>query len=57
MKAANITDASISASDLCEAVKTAITSSSFQLQGVTGTMTWDASGACNKEPQVVDIKK
>lgn len=57
MKAANITDASISASDLCEAVKTAITSSSFQLQGVTGTMTWDTSGACNKEPQVVDIKK
>lgn len=57
MKVANITDASISASDLCEAVKTAITSSSFQLQGVTGTMTWDASGACNKEPQVVDIKK
>lgn len=57
MKDANITDASISASDLCEAVKTAITSSSFQLQGVTGTMTWDASGACNKEPQVVDIKK
>lgn len=57
MKAANITDASISASDLCKAVKTAITSSSFQLQGVTGTMTWDASGACNKEPQVVDIKK
>ena len=57
MKAANITDASISASDLCEAVKTAITSSSFQLQVVTGTMTWDASGACNKEPQVVDIKK
>ena len=57
MTAANITDASISASDLCEAVKTAITSSSFQLQGVTGTMTWDASGACNKEPQVVDIKK
>lgn len=57
MKVANITDASIGASDLCEAVKTAITSSSFQLQGVTGTMTWDASGACNKEPQVVDIKK
>ncbi len=57
MKAANVTDASISASDLCEAVKTAITSSSFKLQGVTGTMTWDASGACNKEPQVVDIKK
>lgn len=57
MKVANITDASISASDLCEAVKTAIASSSFQLQGVTGTMTWDASGACNKEPQVVDIKK
>lgn len=57
MKVANITDASISASDLCEAVKTAITSSSFQLHGVTGTMTWDASGACNKEPQVVDIKK
>ena len=57
MTTANVTDANISASDLCEKVKAAITADSFKLAGVTGTMTWDASGACNKEPQIVQISK
>ncbi len=55
MKAANIDDASIEASDLCEKVKTAITADSFKLDGATGEMFWDASGACTKVPQIVAV--
>ena len=55
MKAADIKDANISASDLCEAVKKAITDPSFKLAGATGEMVWDASGACTKVPQIVAV--
>ncbi len=55
MKAANITDADIEPGDLCEAVKKAITDPSFKLDGATGVMTWDASGACTKVPQIVAV--
>lgn len=51
MKAAGVDDVTINPSDLCEMVKTAITSSDFSLTGATGTMTWDASGACQKSLQ------
>lgn len=57
MKAANINDTSISASDLCDAVVAAITDPSFKLNGATGEMVWDASGACTKVPQIVDLSK
>ena len=55
MKAAEIDDASIDCGDLCEAVKKAITAESFKLDGATGVMTWDASGACTKVPQIVEV--
>ncbi len=55
MKAANITDADIEPSELCEAVKAAITDASFKLNGATGEMKWDASGACTKVPQIVEV--
>lgn len=55
MKAANIESADISASDLCEAVKKAITADSFKLEGATGVMSWDATGACTKVPQIVAV--
>ncbi len=55
MKAANIDDASIEASELCEAVKKAITADSFKLDGATGEMSWDATGACTKVPQIVAV--
>ncbi len=57
MKAADVKDASISASDLCDAVVKALTDASFSYDGATGKMTWDASGACTKVPQVVTLKK
>ena len=55
IKAADVKDASISVSDLCEKVKATITAESFKYDGVTGSMTWDASGACEKEPIIVEV--
>ena len=57
MKAAGVNDVNISVSDLCETVKAAITAPSFTYHGATGVMSWDASGACAKVPQVVDLSK
>ncbi len=57
MKAADIKDANISVSDLCNKVRAAILDSSFKFSGVTGNMTWNENGAPNKEPIVVTVKK
>lgn len=53
MEQANITDASISASDLCDALKTAMTE--ISLEGVTGNITWDADGEPTKDPKAMKI--
>lgn len=55
MKVAGIDDANIEPSDLCEKVKAAITDASFKLDGATGVMSWDATGACTKVPQIVEV--
>jgi len=55
MKAAGIDDADIDPSDLCDKVVKAITDKSFSYKGVTGGMTWDASGACTKVPVIVEL--
>ena len=57
MKAAGVDSASISASDLCNKVKTAITDKSFTYTGTTGKMTWETNGACDKDPVIVDLSK
>ncbi len=57
MKAAGVDSASISASDLCNKVKAAITNKSFSYTGTTGKMTWETSGACDKDPVIVDLSK
>lgn len=55
-EAAGIT-ADMSASDVCEALKAAITDPSFSYDGLTGTgMTWDASGAVSKDPKGMIIE-
>ena len=56
MKAAGVDDPDISASDLCDKAVKAITDPSFSYAGVTGKMTWDVSGACNKEPVIVKLQ-
>ncbi len=57
MKAAGVNDVNISASDLCNLVVKEITAEGFTYAGVTGTMKWDASGACTKVPVIVEINK
>lgn len=53
MEKANITDASMSASDMCDLIKVAMTE--ITLDGVTGTTTWGADGEPTKAPQVMKI--
>lgn len=55
MKVADVKDAKISASDLCEVLKSTISGESFSFTSVTGHMTWDASGAPDKEPVIVEL--
>ena len=56
MLKANITDAKISASDLCDKVAAVLTGG-MEFEGTTGTMTWNADGAPNKVPTIVTVKK
>jgi branched-chain amino acid transport system substrate-binding protein len=46
--------ADMSASDICEAMKTAMTE--IEITGVTGTITWEADGEPNKEPKGMIIE-
>ncbi len=55
MDAAGVDDVKISASDLCDKIVEAITDDSFSYDGLTGEMTWDASGACTKVPVIVEL--
>lgn len=57
MQKAGINDVTISASDLCDKLIPAITADDFTYTGATGTMTWDASGACNKIPTIIELQK
>lgn len=57
MKSADVKDVNVSASDLCETLKKVFTSESFKYEGVTGDMTWNASGSCNKNAQIVTFTK
>ncbi len=53
LEEAGINDASMSASDICDKVKEAMTK--ITLDGVTGTTTWTADGEPTKAPQVMKI--
>lgn len=55
MKVAGVNDVTIDPSTLCETLKSTITADDFKYVGVTGEMTWDASGACTKAPQIVEL--
>ena len=57
MKKAGVKDVTISPDELCEILKTTITAKDFSFNGVTGKMTWDASGAPTKVPVIVDLSK
>ncbi len=55
MKAAGVNDVTIDPDTLCQKVVAAITADSFTYTGVTGSMTWDASGAATKVPVIVEL--
>ena len=47
----------MSASDICEKLKTGITAADFSYDGLTGTgMKWNANGEVSKSPKAVVIK-
>ena len=46
-------DASIDFASLTDILVSQITAEGFVVEGVTGTMTWDATGACTKVPVIV----
>ena len=54
MKAANVKDVKIPASDLCDILIKTFRSPAFSYKGVTGEMTWQKNGACNKKLIIVD---
>lgn len=54
MKDAGVKDSSISASDLCELVKESILKINYS--GVTGKMTWNKDGSCEKSANIVSVK-
>lgn len=53
LETAGVNDASISASDLCNKLKTAMTQ--IELAGVTGNTKWGADGEPTKAPKVLKI--
>ncbi len=57
MKAAGVSDPTISPAELSELLIAAITAEDFVYVGATGEMTWDESGACTKVPQIVVLGK
>ena len=58
MKKANVNDVTISASDLTELLKPILTGGEFKYSGVTGkNMTWDATGSCNKDANIVALDR
>lgn len=57
MKKAGVNDVTIAPDALCEIIKTTITAEDFVFDGVTGTMTWDVSGAATKVPVIVELGK
>lgn len=55
MKKAGVDDVTISPSALCDILVKTITAEDFSFEGVTGKMTWDASGAPTKVPTIVEL--
>lgn len=53
LQKAGVEDVSIDYSALTDILVSNITAEDFSYEGVTGTMSWDASGACNKTPIIV----
>ncbi len=57
MKKAGVEDVTIAPDALCEILKATVTAEDFVFNGVTGTMTWDESGAATKAPIIIELGK
>lgn len=55
MKAAEINNVNMAASDICDKI-TGVLQGGFKYRGVTGEMTWNAKGAAVKQPVTITIK-
>ncbi len=55
MKAAGVNDVTIDPDTLCQKVTATITADTFSYTGVTGSMTWDTTGAATKVPVIVEL--
>ena len=55
MEKAGVTDYNIEAGALGDILVNTITADDFSYKGLTGNMTWDKSGACTKEPNIVEF--
>ena len=56
MDAAGITDTTTAPSVIADKLVEIFTSEDFSFDGLTGSgMTWAASGACTKDPQIVEL--
>lgn len=55
MKTAGINNPGISPYELSTELSRVFNSATFSVQGVTGTITWNSDGSCNKTLQVVNV--
>lgn len=55
MKKAGVNNVKVDPAELGNAMIAAVTASDFSYKGVTGEMTWETSGACNKVPVIVEL--
>ncbi|MBQ6898533.1 MAG: ABC transporter substrate-binding protein [Clostridia bacterium] len=55
MKVAGVDNVNVDPVELSKALVSVFTSDTFSYDGVTGGMQWEASGACEKEPIIVEI--
>lgn len=56
LNAEGVTDYTLTAAELGDILYDAITADTFSYDGLTGTMTWDESGACTKVPNIKELK-
>lgn len=55
MKVAGVDNVKVDPAELSKALVSVFTSDTFSYDGVTGGMQWEVSGACEKEPIIVEI--
>ena len=55
MNTAGVNNVKVDPAVLGDALISVVASKDFSYTGVTGAMTWDASGACSKEPVIVEL--